>query len=173
MLRPTDAAVGDRVRAADSFRPIAEALGEGLEATVRFYEGWQDAWDLRAQVSLAMRRSLWGNRADLSNITVKASSETDSDEQHRILIDHRAIIWDLLSAGRVRRLDFVADNSGPEILADMDARRLMVRQLAHAMLERQGYRVLVAKNATDALAQLEQHGATVAQGRAQLAPGGD
>ncbi|MHB1317246.1 MAG: damage-control phosphatase ARMT1 family protein [Anaerolineae bacterium] len=116
----------------DPFEPQKrDALGEGLEATVRFYAGWDETWDLRAQVLLAMRRSLWGNRSDLSNITVTASSETDSDEQHRILIDHRAIIWDLLAAGRVRRLDFVADNSGPEILADMGLIGLL---LAHNLV---------------------------------------
>jgi len=104
----------------DPFEPQKrEALGEGLEATVRFYAAWHEEYSLEDQFHIAMRRSLWGNRADLSNITVKASSETDSDEAHRILIDHRQPVWDLLSSGRVRRLDFVADNSGPEILADM------------------------------------------------------
>jgi uncharacterized protein with ATP-grasp and redox domains len=116
----------------DPFEPQKrDALGEGLEATVRFYAGWHEEYDLKDQVLMAMRRSLWGNRADLSNITVKASSETDSDEQHRILIDHRVAVWDLLAAGRVRRLDFVADNSGPEILADMGLIGLL---LAHNLV---------------------------------------
>jgi len=104
----------------DPFDPQKrESLGEGLEATARFFDRLPEQAELQAKFMVAARRSLWGNRADLSNITVSASSETDSDEQHRILIDHRMTIWDLLAAGKVRRLDFVADNSGPEILADM------------------------------------------------------
>ncbi|NLX42128.1 MAG: protein-glutamate O-methyltransferase family protein, partial [Chloroflexi bacterium] len=117
----------------DPFEPQKrEALGEGLQATVRFYEQWHHEYALRDQVMVALRRSLWGNRADLSNITVTGSAETDSDEQHRILIDHRETIWELLSAGRVKRLDLIADNCGPEILADMGLIGLL---LAHNLVQ--------------------------------------
>lgn len=116
----------------DPFEPQKrEAMGEGLAATVRFYAAWHEEYDLHDQFMVAMRRALWGNRADLSNITVKGSSETDSDEQHRILIDHRETVWDLLASSRVRRLDYVADNSGPEILADMGLIGLL---LAHNLV---------------------------------------
>ncbi len=95
-----------------------EALGEGLAATQRHY-GAVSGLDLETRVQIGLARCLWGNRADLSNIAVAASSEADGEESHRILVDHRRVVWELLASGRVHRLDWVADNSGPEILADM------------------------------------------------------
>ncbi len=110
----------------DPFEPQKrEALGEGLEATQRFYENLDES-DLEGLFWIAMSRSLWGNRADLSNIAISGGSEADGDESHRILIDHRRDVWERVSAGQVKRLDWVADNSGPELLADMGLIGLML-----------------------------------------------
>jgi hypothetical protein len=117
----------------DPFEPQKrEALGEGLEAVGRYYATLSDL-DLEGQFLAGMARCLWGNRADQSNISLAASSEADGEEAHRILIDHRRAIWQRLAAGQVRRLDWVADNSGPEILADMGLIGLL---LAHGLVQR-------------------------------------
>ncbi len=116
----------------DLFEPQKrEALGEGLGATGRYYAALGDL-DLESRFMAGIARCLWGNRADLSNITVAASSEADGEETHRILIDHRRAVWERLAAGRVGRLDWVADNSGPEILADMGLIGLL---LAHGLVQ--------------------------------------
>ncbi len=117
----------------DPFEPQKrDALGEGLAATRRYYAALDEP-DLETQFQIAMAHCLWGNRADLSNITVAASSEADGEESHRILIDHRRAVWELLAQGRVRRLDWVADNCGPEILADMGLIGLL---LEHGLVQR-------------------------------------
>lgn len=103
----------------DPFEPQKRAaLGQGLEATQRYYAGLGTR-DAATRFSLAMARSLWGNRADLSNIVVSGGTEADGEEGDRILIDHRSVVWSMVAGNRIRRLDWVADNCGPEILADM------------------------------------------------------
>lgn len=74
-----------------------------------------------AALRLWLRRSLWGNRADLSNQTVAIDRHhyAGEDDRERLLIDDTAAIDAHLVAGRVRRLDLVADNSGPELCADL------------------------------------------------------
>ena len=116
----------------DPFAPQKrESLGEGLEATQRYYEELE-ATDLETLFTGALSRCLWGNRADLSNINISGSSGGDGDESHRILIDHRQAVWERVSAEQVSRLDWVADNSGPELLADMG---LIALLLEHDLVE--------------------------------------
>jgi hypothetical protein len=79
-----------------------------------------------------MARSLWGNRADLSNIIIAASSETEGEEVHHILVDHRPQVWALFASNRVKRLDIVTDNSGPELIADLGLLGLL---LEHRLIE--------------------------------------
>ena len=60
---------------------------------------------------------LWGNRADLSNFTVKVQAQgglATRDERHLILIDHTVQVHALLSR-RVQRVDFVNDNVGIDL----------------------------------------------------------
>lgn len=65
--------------------------------------------------------SLWGNRADLSNIVLAARPEDDMGGSSRdnLLIDHTEAAWALVTSGRVRRVDFICDNAGLETLMDM------------------------------------------------------
>jgi hypothetical protein len=62
---------------------------------------------------------LWGNRADLSNFTVKerAMGDTAADRRH-ILIDHTAETEAMLGAG-VGEVAFINDNVGADILFDL------------------------------------------------------
>ena len=64
---------------------------------------------------------LWGNRADLSNYTIREQAQgglATRAERHNILIDHTAEVAGLLSAG-VDRIDFINDNAGLELLFDL------------------------------------------------------
>lgn len=65
--------------------------------------------------------SLWGNRADLSNIVLAARPEDDlgGSSRDNLLIDHTEAAWALVTSGRVRRVDFICDNAGLETLMDM------------------------------------------------------
>lgn len=65
-----------------------------------------------------LQRTLWGNRADLSNTLVSASADGETEDD-RLLIDHTQAVWSLFASGQVRRLEWVCDNVGPELLADM------------------------------------------------------
>jgi hypothetical protein len=64
---------------------------------------------------------LWGNRADLSNLTMREEARGGLDarqEQHNVLIDHTERVSALLSAG-VQQVDVVTDNDGRELLSDL------------------------------------------------------
>jgi hypothetical protein len=64
---------------------------------------------------------LWGNRADLSNFTVKVKARgglATRQERHLILIDHTEQVRAILSSG-VRRLDFINDNVGSDLFFDL------------------------------------------------------
>ena len=68
-----------------------------------------------------LHASLWGNRADLSRFSAdeQASNEVIAgEERHCILIDHTDAVRSLL-AGGVRRVDFVNDNVGLDLLFDL------------------------------------------------------
>jgi hypothetical protein len=94
----------------------AEALAR-LEAT------WEQLAHLDAAVlfETLLHSALWGNRADLSNLTVKEQAQAGlaaQAERHLLLIDHTAQIQALLAAG-VRRVDFINDNVGLDSLFDL------------------------------------------------------
>lgn len=93
-------------------------------------------WDQLAGASLETRfeallhSSLWGNRADLSNLTVREQARGGLDaraERHNILIDHTERVTDLMSGG-ISRLDLVADNSGRELLFDLALAEFVLSQ---------------------------------------------
>jgi len=65
--------------------------------------------------------ALWGNRADLSNrtIAVGVDSAGDTSQREQILIDHTDAVRERLVAPASRRVDFVNDNYGLELLFDM------------------------------------------------------
>jgi uncharacterized protein with ATP-grasp and redox domains len=73
---------------------------------------------------------LWGNRADLSNFTVKEKGRgglTAHEERHLILIDHTEYIRELLVSG-VPRVDFICDNVGSDLLFDLALTDFLLRQ---------------------------------------------
>jgi hypothetical protein len=64
---------------------------------------------------------LWGNRADLSNFTVKVKARSGlaaREERHLILIDHTEQVRGILANG-VRCVDFINDNVGSDLLFDL------------------------------------------------------
>ena len=74
-----------------------------------------------ARFEALLHSSLWGNRADLSNFTVKVKARSGLAaivERHLILIDHTRQIRELL-AGGLARVDFICDNVGSELLFDL------------------------------------------------------
>jgi uncharacterized protein with ATP-grasp and redox domains len=73
---------------------------------------------------------LWGNRADLSNFTVKEKGRgglAAQEERHLILIDHTENIQNLLSDG-VSRVDFICDNVGSDLLFDLALTDFLLNQ---------------------------------------------
>ncbi len=73
---------------------------------------------------------LWGNRADLSNYTIREQAQggvATHRERHNILIDHTEQVAGLLSAG-VGRVDFINDNAGLELLFDLALADFLLRQ---------------------------------------------
>jgi uncharacterized protein with ATP-grasp and redox domains len=68
-----------------------------------------------------LHSALWGNRADLSNFSVKEQASAGSTtlaERENILIDHTARVYAILSSG-VEQVHFINDNVGADILFDL------------------------------------------------------
>lgn len=77
--------------------------------------------DPEAASEVLLHSCLWGNRADLSNLNMHAEAAgglSAFDERHLLLIDHTRQVQDRLSKG-VRRVDFLTDNVGRELLFDL------------------------------------------------------
>jgi len=79
------------------------------------------AIDAETLFEALLHSCLWGNRADLSNFTVKVKARSGlaaREERHLILIDHTDQVRGILSKG-VRRVDFINDNVGSDLLFDL------------------------------------------------------
>lgn len=92
-------------------------------AVDRMNNNWDQLKDTppQAMFEVLLHSCLWGNRADLSNFTVQEQASggmAARQERHNILIDHTEQVTTLLSAG-VKRVDFVNDNVGHELLFDL------------------------------------------------------
>ena len=77
-----------------------------------------------------LHSSLWGNRADLSNFTVKVKARgglDTQDERSLILIDHTDRVRQILSSS-VERVDFICDNMGSEVLFDLALANFLLRR---------------------------------------------
>jgi uncharacterized protein with ATP-grasp and redox domains len=77
-----------------------------------------------------LHSSLWGNRADLSNYTVREQVQgglAAPQERHNLLVDDTGLVAALLSAG-VARVDFVNDNTGRELLFDLALAAFLLEQ---------------------------------------------
>lgn len=108
-------------QAVDPFGPQKRQQEAG--ALARLEASWDQLAGLAADVlfETLLHSALWGNRADLSNLTVKEQALAGlaaQDEKHLLLIDHSAEVHRLLAAG-VQRVDFINDNVGLDSLFDL------------------------------------------------------
>jgi uncharacterized protein with ATP-grasp and redox domains len=102
-------------------------------------DGWSQLANVEphAAFEALLHSSLWGNRADLSNYTVRLQVHTGlsaRQEQDNILIDNTDNVRRLLTSG-AKRVDFINDNVGLELLFDLT--------LADFMLDQQWVRKIV------------------------------
>jgi uncharacterized protein with ATP-grasp and redox domains len=113
--------------------PFQRQKCKQIEEDIRYIAAeWERVSDLQADLrfEVLLHSSLWGNRADLSNFTVKEKGRgglAASHERHLILIDHTQQVHDLL-ANRFRRLDFICDNVGSDLLFDLGLADFLLRQ---------------------------------------------
>lgn len=104
--------------------PFQEQKRKQVEADITRLAGiWEEfpSQDSQALFVGLLHSCLWGNRADLSNFTVKVKAQgglATRQERHNILIDHTGQVLGLLANG-VPRLDFINDNVGSELLFDL------------------------------------------------------
>ncbi|MDH4136172.1 MAG: damage-control phosphatase ARMT1 family protein, partial [Anaerolineae bacterium] len=92
-------------------------------AVKRLAGAWVPLADVEPKVAFEalLHSCLWGNRADLSNYTVRVQAQgglTAREERRNILIDHTDKVRELL-AGNLQRVDFVNDNVGMDLLFDL------------------------------------------------------
>jgi hypothetical protein len=83
-----------------------------------------------AEFEALLHSCLWGNRADLSNFTVReqvSGGLATRQERHNVLVDHTPTIAGYLAAG-LERVDFVNDNTGRELLFDLMLADFLLRQ---------------------------------------------
>jgi hypothetical protein len=104
--------------------PFAAQKLRQMEAEVgRLSAEWDDLFALPPEMAFEalVYSSLWGNRADLSNFTVKEQVRSGLSarlESRNVLIDHTPVVQAALSAG-VKRVDFISDNVGSDVLFDL------------------------------------------------------
>ncbi len=108
-------------QAVDPFGPQKRQQEAG--ALARLEASWDQLAHLESHVlfETLLHSALWGNRADLSNLTVKEEALAGlaaQDERHLLLIDHSPEVHRLLAAG-VQRVDFINDNVGLDSLFDL------------------------------------------------------
>lgn len=104
--------------------PFAKQKEGQIEGDVRrLAPTWEQFTGLetKARFEALLHSSLWGNRADLSNFTVRVKATNGLAtvaERPMILIDDTGRVGNLLS-GRVGRVDFICDNVGSDLLFDL------------------------------------------------------
>jgi hypothetical protein len=105
----------------DPFGP--QKRQQEIDALIRLEASWDQLAHLDADIlfETLLHSALWGNRADLSNLTVKEQALAGlaaQDEKHLLLIDHTAEVHRRLATG-VERVDFINDNVGLDSLFDL------------------------------------------------------
>jgi uncharacterized protein with ATP-grasp and redox domains len=114
----------------DPFAP--QKRRQESKAVAFLLQHWEElaAADPETRFEALLHSSLWGNRADLSNLTVRELARGGLDapsERHNIVIDHSQWITARLSAG-IPRLDLVTDNAGRELLFDLALAEFVLAQ---------------------------------------------
>ena len=92
-------------------------------AVDRFAGDWEGLAkaDAGSAFEALLHSALWGNRADLSNLTVRlgvSGGLAARNERHNILVDHTEQVRRIVTGG-IRRLDFLNDNVGFDLLFDL------------------------------------------------------
>jgi DHA3 family macrolide efflux protein-like MFS transporter len=92
-------------------------------AVAHLASGWDQlvAADPEIGFEALLHSCLWGNRADLSNYTVKVGAQGGlavREERHKLLIDHTDAVKELMMGG-LKRVDFINDNVGSDLLFDI------------------------------------------------------
>jgi len=87
------------------------------------------------EFNLFFKVSLWGNKADLSisgGVTISVGEEGVQDLveklQPNVIIDQTDAVWKLVNNNQCSRVDFVMDNVGYELIADLALADLMITQ---------------------------------------------
>ena len=77
-----------------------------------------------------LHASLWGNRTDLSyNVAAQVGQATLlEDERSNLLVDDTSRVWEHLQEKPCRRLIFIADNAGTELLMDLALADLLLNE---------------------------------------------
>lgn len=89
-----------------------------------------EAADPAVALEALIHSSLWGNRADLSNETIRLAVRgglAAREERHNVLIDDSEAVCRAVMAG-LDRVDFVADNVGLDFSFDLALADLLLRQ---------------------------------------------
>lgn len=104
------------------------------EATglAKLVEGWGQMAEADPEMVFEslLHSCLWGNRADLSNFTIRVQAQTGlatRAERHLLLIDHSTDVLALLR-GRIHRLAIVTDNVGLDLLFDLALADFLLHQ---------------------------------------------
>ncbi len=84
-----------------------------------------------AAFAALVRRSLWGNRVDLSNVAIAERHRRDPShlDQTDIVVDDTDAACQHLREGPGRQVTILCDNSGPELLADLHLSAWMLARL--------------------------------------------
>jgi len=105
-------------------------LSETVSSIGLAVEALAQVRDEAAQLEAWLHASLWGNRADLSNLTV-----TDEVRRRRALVEHENLLIDharrvgvLLSEGAFPHVAFINDNTGLELGFDLCLADFLLRQ---------------------------------------------
>jgi hypothetical protein len=102
------------------------------DAALLFASEWEGmaAGDVPNPLEILLHSSLWGNRADLSNVALVAQARAGLlayEERRNILINHTAAAADLLARGLLR-VDFFCDNVGLDLLSDLSLTDYLLRR---------------------------------------------
>jgi hypothetical protein len=110
-------------------RPKAAQMALAVERLAADWETMADA-DTGLAFEALLHSSLWGNRADLSNESIRLAVRgglAAREERHNLLVDHTEQVHHLLAAG-LERVDFVNDNVGLDLLFDLALADLLLQQ---------------------------------------------
>jgi hypothetical protein len=110
-------------------KPKAAQMALAVEGLAADWEA-VDAAEPSLAFEALLHSSLWGNRADLSNESIRLAVRgglAAREERHNLLVDHTAQVHRRLADG-LERVDFVNDNVGLDLLFDLALAGLLLQQ---------------------------------------------